>query len=213
MAEHRSSEISFWKRLSIGFLSIPVRLWWRTLSIKISPSVRRLVEGPGPFIIALWHCELFAIGEIHRRIVRNRPLAAMVSSSRDGEWLVELLRILGIRSVRGSSGRGALRVYGEALRHLQHGWDLAITPDGPVGPRCRCKLGSVHMALKSSLPIVALSVRHGAALRLPSWDRMWLPLPFSRLQVDFSYLDPEELASLPDIDAQRQLLERRLSGA
>ncbi|MDR0340007.1 MAG: lysophospholipid acyltransferase family protein [Puniceicoccales bacterium] len=203
--------VSRWKRLPTYLLSLPLRLWWKTLSIRIAPSCRRLVEGPGPFIIALWHCELFVIGEIHRRIFRDRPLAAMVSSSRDGEWLAELLRQLGIRSVRGSSRRGALRVYGEALRHLRRGWDLAITPDGPVGPRCRCKLGTIHLALKSSLPIVAVSIRYGAALRLSSWDHMRLPLPFSRIAVDFSYLEPEELARLPSADAQRQLLEQRLS--
>jgi lysophospholipid acyltransferase (LPLAT)-like uncharacterized protein len=171
-----------------------------------------LVEGPGPFIIALWHCELFVIAEIHRRIARDRPLAAMVSSSRDGEWLAELLRQLGICSVRGSSRRNALHAYVEALRHLRRGWDLAITPDGPVGPSCRCKLGSIRLALESSLPIAAVSIRCGAALRLSSWDRMWLPLPFSRVSVDFSYLEPEELARLPDADAQRRLLEQRLSG-
>jgi lysophospholipid acyltransferase (LPLAT)-like uncharacterized protein len=181
------------------------------LFIRISPSIGRFAGGSDPFLVALWHRDIFSIGEINRRVGAKRRMVAMVSPSGDGEWLAALFAKVGIHSIRGSSGRGALHVYGEALRSLKSGCDVAITPDGPRGPVCRCKRGIAQLSMKTSTPILILSTRYGAALRLSTWDRMYLPLPFSRLHVEASYVEPDELFALQSQEEQNAFMENRLS--
>jgi lysophospholipid acyltransferase (LPLAT)-like uncharacterized protein len=179
--------------------------------MRISPSIKRFADASEPFLVGLWHRDIFSIGEVNRRIKSKRQMVAMVSPSGDGEWLAALFRKVGINSIRGSSGRGAIRVYVEALRSLKSGCDVAITPDGPRGPGCRCKRGIGQLSLKTSTPILIISISYGAAVRLSTWDRMYLPLPFSKLSVHASYIEPGELALLPTHEDQNILLERALS--
>ncbi|MDR1435741.1 MAG: DUF374 domain-containing protein [Puniceicoccales bacterium] len=199
-----------WRRFLLAFLSSAIRLWWRTLFIRIDPAIGRFTAEKGPFLVALWHRDIFSTGEIYHRIGCGRRMFAMVSPSGDGEWLAALFERIGIHSLRGSSGRGAARVYGAALKCIGSGNDLAITPDGPRGPRCRCKGGIVRMAVGTATPIMALSVKYGAAFRLSTWDRMRIPLPFSTLTVRVSYVEPATLASLESQSERESLIEGTL---
>jgi lysophospholipid acyltransferase (LPLAT)-like uncharacterized protein len=89
-------------------------------------------------------------------------------------------RFLGLRVVRGSSTRGGSL----ALRDMMNVGGrshLAVTPDGPRGPRRQVKLGIVYLASRTGLPIVPIGVGYGKAWRARSWDRFALPCPFSRM--------------------------------
>jgi lysophospholipid acyltransferase (LPLAT)-like uncharacterized protein len=144
----------------------------------------------GPLLFALWHQNLFAAGEIHRRLQRKKPICALISASHDGEWLAELFKRVDIGAVRGSSGHGACGAYAAARERVSSSCDLAITPDGPRGPRLHCKPGLIRLSQSAQAPIAAVRMRHGCARRLRSWDSFRLPLPFSKISVDILRVPP-----------------------
>jgi lysophospholipid acyltransferase (LPLAT)-like uncharacterized protein len=111
-------------------------------------------------------------------------VAALVSQHRDGELIAQVVRMLRGVSIRGSTTRGGAA----ALRRMiQQGraTQLAITPDGPQGPRRIVQPGAVYLAGRCAMPIVPLGVGFDRPWRAPSWDRMALPKPGSRAAMVF----------------------------
>jgi lysophospholipid acyltransferase (LPLAT)-like uncharacterized protein len=107
----------------------------------------------------------------------------LTSASKDGMWLGLVARHLGMGSVRGSSSRRGATAMRELLDRVAAGHDIAITPDGPRGPRYTLGSGLVYLAQKADIPVIPCHARFGRALRLETWDRFVIPLPFSRLDV------------------------------
>ena len=140
-----------------------------------------------PVVFAIWHNRLaFSLILQHRLFLRGpggRRLAALVSASRDGALLAAVLRAFGVEPVRGSSSRRGAQALVEMKTWAERGLNLAITPDGPRGPRYRVQHGIVALARIVRRPIVpvALNVRWRWTAR--SWDRFQVPLPFARCEV------------------------------
>jgi lysophospholipid acyltransferase (LPLAT)-like uncharacterized protein len=138
-------------------------------------------------IFAVWHNRLALVLMIYRRHVTRRAparrLAGMVSASRDGGFLVEVLRFFAIEPVRGSSSRRGARALREMIGWAQRGYDLAITPDGPRGPCYAVQEGVIVAAQHTGLAIVPASYHLTWKIRLKSWDRFQVPLPFARCEV------------------------------
>lgn len=172
-----------------------MRLWGRTLRFSFrSEKERELLEEQAvPMLILLWHNRLFLASEIYRRHRPGRRVFGMVSASRDGAWLTAFFRMLGIDAVRGSRhfrGTEALR---GMIGKLKEGHDVAVTPDGSRGPCYEMKPGALLLARASKLPILLISSKFNRAWRLKSWDRFYLPLPFSEVEIRC-----EKLASLKE---------------
>jgi lysophospholipid acyltransferase (LPLAT)-like uncharacterized protein len=111
---------------------------------------------------------------------KHRKGYMLISRHGDGRIIAAAIRLLGIRSVAGSSSRGGMAAVRELVRRSQEGADIGITPDGPKGPRYVCKDGVVSLGLLSGVPIYPLSYSTKHCWRLKSWDGMIIPRPFSR---------------------------------
>lgn len=199
------TELAWYERFTLGFLAVIMRLWWLTLRFHWGPKVQAIIdEPPSTCVIILWHNRLFAAPEFFRRNFARRRLATLISASSDGAWLAALLCKLGMFPIRGSHYKRGSQAVREMLAAHQEGYDLAITPDGSRGPIYDLKPGAVAVALKTGAPLVMLSLNFSRAWRLNSWDRFFVPTPFSRIEVcldlvkDLSVLgsDPKELAHL-----------------
>jgi lysophospholipid acyltransferase (LPLAT)-like uncharacterized protein len=135
------------------------------------------------FVFAFWHNRLMLMPFVRQRFLPERKLAAMVSASRDGSKLVPLLNRFGVEVVRGSSSRFGPRALRELAEKMQEGFDGAITPDGPRGPRYEAQFGVVNLARLTGAAIVPLSYRLSWKLQLKSWDGFFVPLPFGRCEL------------------------------
>ena len=82
----------------------------------------------------------------------------MVSASRDGGILAGILEQFGVKPVRGSSSRRGPQALLEMTTWAERGYDLAITPDGPRGPRYKVQEGVISAAQLTGLPIVPVGV-------------------------------------------------------
>lgn len=140
-------------------------------------------------IFAIWHNRLaLSLILYHRHVARcgsRRRLAALVSASRDGGLLARVLELFDVVGIRGSSSRRGAPALRELVSAASRGCDLAVTPDGPRGPRYEPQAGVISLAQITQLPIVPVSFRLGWKRTLRSWDRFQIPIPFSRCEVVF----------------------------
>ncbi len=134
-------------------------------------------DGDRPFILALWHGRILMSPCSWRR---GTAMSVLVSHHRDGEIISGAIRRLGIGAVRGSSGRTGASALRAVFKILRSGQSVAITPDGPRGPRMRADPGIIAIARASGVPIVPMAWAASRRRVLGSWDGFVLALPFSR---------------------------------
>ena len=102
---------------------------------------------------------------------------AVISASRDGQYISDLVSHFGIGCLRGSSSRGGANAQREAIRAIQNGKHIAITPDGPRGPRYTMKRGPVQLASITGKPIVLVAINASKYWQFKSWDGFQIPKP------------------------------------
>ncbi len=177
------NEVQGWRRALLWLPAALLRAWGRTLRFEMDAETReRLARADEPVALVLWHNRLFISAEYFRRFRTRRPVAALVSASKDGAWLAAFYRLIGIEPVRGSSsnhGREAARILIEKMRE---GFDLGITPDGPRGPLHTVEPGVLVVTRRVGAPLVLLGIEYTRAWRLRSWDRFYVPWPFTRVR-------------------------------
>jgi lysophospholipid acyltransferase (LPLAT)-like uncharacterized protein len=118
--------------------------------------------------------------------VRGRGGVVMVSRSKDGEIGTRFCDRFGWTTVRGSSGRGGKDAFAEMTQRLREERTLAgMVCDGPRGPYGIPKLGTVHLARATGLPITPVSGWSTRQIRLKTWDRTLIPLPFGHIYFAF----------------------------
>jgi lysophospholipid acyltransferase (LPLAT)-like uncharacterized protein len=142
------------------------------------------------FIFAVWHNRLSLSPVIYRRLSIHhgqcRQMAALVSASRDGGLLAHVLKLFEVIGVRGSSSRRGAQALRELASEATLGRDLAVTPDGPRGPKYEPQGGVIALAQITGLPILPVSYRLGWKWTLRSWDAFQIPLPFRVVEVEFA---------------------------
>lgn len=170
-------------RIIAPVLTDPLARSWR-FHLRNHERWQRLVDSRKPFIFLLWHEVLLPLLWQHRR----QQIAIMVSQAREGQYLSDFARRIGYHLLPGSSTRGGARALLGAIRALDDGCTIAITPDGPRGPARDVKPGVVRAAQRAGVMILPLHAVARSAWRFGSWDRMMLPKPFAR--IDVAYGEP-----------------------
>ena len=112
-------------------------------------------------------------------------MAVLVSEHSDGEIIARILEWMGYALIRGSTSRGAGRALIGLTRTLKDGNDVAITPDGPRGPRHRFAPGAVVAANRAGVPIVPAVAHVERGWQLSSWDGFVIPKPFARITIAY----------------------------
>ncbi len=143
-----------------------------------------LVDGE-PHIVAFWHERLLVMATLWlmvRRMPRSRPrrVHVLVSRHRDGQFIGTMVGRFDARVVTGSSSRGGAAGLRALLGLLRDGDLVAITPDGPRGPRRHAAPGVAQLAALSGAPVLPCAAQTSRRWVLRSWDRMTVPRPFGR---------------------------------
>jgi lysophospholipid acyltransferase (LPLAT)-like uncharacterized protein len=158
-------------------------------------------------IYAFWHACIFGAAWFWR----GQGIVVMSSVSRDAEYTGRFIKRLGYGTARGSATRGGSRAMAEMAECLLNGIDVAFTIDGPRGPAYRVKPGAVTLARHTGQPILPIHVAVARYWELPSWDRLQIPKPFSRVTVRFAppvRVPPD--ADEETLEAKRDELQRAL---
>jgi lysophospholipid acyltransferase (LPLAT)-like uncharacterized protein len=175
-----------WQRLQIFLASwigyLAVLLIGRSLRWEVvgKENYEAAVRRGRSFIVTFWHREIFSAIWYWRK----RGMVVMVSQNFDGEYISRIIHGHGYATARGSSSRRASRVLVEMVRTLRKGWEAAVTPDGPRGPKSLAKPGVVQLARLSGASILCFHIvpRRSWIFR-KSWDQTEVPKPFARTAI------------------------------
>ena len=158
------------------------RLWtatWRIREVRPPEFLAAVVERKRPVIFAFWHGDELSLLSLQRRY----PIAAMVSTSRDGEMMAKALNLLGVKCSRGSSTRGGATGLVGLLRLAKQGRIPVIAVDGPKGPYHKAKPGifTLSTLLDAEIIPIGIACSHAVVFR-KSWNKAYLPWPFAKIQ-------------------------------
>ena len=160
-----------------------------------------------PVIYAFWHCMLL----IPTYVGMNSKIQVLISQHTDGEYIAQVLSRLGFGVIRGSTTRGGARALKALVDKAREGYPIAITPDGPRGPRFIVQSGTIYLGKKTQVPIIPVAVGFSSYWELPSWDRFRIPKLFSRALM--FYGDPIQIPSNlseEEMERYRLLLEQTM---
>ena len=140
----------------------------------------------GGVLCAFWHSRI-GLSPACWPLDVAQPAKALISLSPDGQFIAKAVALQGFPAVRGSSAnkdkadraKGGTQALRDGLKQLKVG-ALAITPDGPRGPVRQMAEGLPLLSKLSRAPVLFIGMSCHPAIRLNSWDRALLPLPFAR---------------------------------
>ena len=158
-------------------------------------------------IFVFWHQRILAFAGFFR----DCRFRVLISQHGDGEMIARIIERLGMVPIRGSSTRGGARAILELIREAKEPVNIAITPDGPRGPRHRFQEGALYLASKTGLPIYPVTVAFARRASLPTWDGFIVPAPFTKalIRVADPVRVPPDL-SRQDVEPLRAKLEEAL---
>jgi lysophospholipid acyltransferase (LPLAT)-like uncharacterized protein len=166
--------LSYLATAGLRLLFLTVRVTHHRMAPEATPYVRP--NGLQRYTFCMWHDHIvLAVFSM-----RTWNLAGLISQHRDGGYLADSVLIAGIQPVRGSTSRGGAEAVAEIISQPE--LHLAMTPDGPRGPRRTMKEGIIYIASRSRRPIVPTALVANRFWSVPgSWSDMILPKPFSRV--------------------------------
>ncbi|MCX8056996.1 MAG: lysophospholipid acyltransferase family protein [Ignavibacteria bacterium] len=169
----------FLQNLGIKILPTILNLLVKTLRIEIENSNFLKMEN---FVLMFWHGKMLCGWWLGK----NKNFYGVVSQSKDGEILSRLLKKWNYKLIRGSSSKDGKEVMQQMVEALKNGYSLAITPDGPKGPREKMKIGGLIAAVRSEKPIILCGIKYEKKIVFNSWDKFELPKPFSKVFIRLS---------------------------
>jgi len=175
------------ERTELKFIIVPYLMKFVMTLITMTCRVRwhnretleRYADSQNPWMVSMWHnCSTFAPWAM-----RDRNITCMVSASRDGEYIARLGALFGNKTVRGSSSKGSPTATRAILKLLRSGEPVALTPDGPRGPKYSVQHGVLWLASASGAAILPLHIEASRQWVLNSWDNHRFPKPFSTIHI------------------------------
>ena len=141
-----------------------------------------LAADPRKLVAITWHNRLlFICMAFPKKAMRNT--SAVISASRDGQYLADFMKFFKVNALRGSSSRKGANALLGAIREIDSGRNVVFTPDGPRGPKYVIKNGPVVVASKTGGSVVPIVLNSSRCWQLKSWDNFQIPKPFSKLQM------------------------------
>jgi lysophospholipid acyltransferase (LPLAT)-like uncharacterized protein len=158
------------------------------------------------FIFVSWHGDLITQPYNYNNCRKTKKLRAMISQSKDGEIISKIFAYFNVDAIRGSSSKGAAKALISTIKEIKSGNDIAITPDGPRGPRFSVAKGVYAIASKSEARVIAMGSIPSSYWQFDSWDKFVLPKPFG--VIDFYLSEPFDISKLDEESANKLLKEK-----
>lgn len=205
---------SFGYRLSLylvpTLLAFIIRIWFFTCRVNVHglENRKRVMDNGGCGIGSFWHYS-FLYSFYHNR---KEKVVAMVSASKDGEYISKLLENFAVKTVRGSRNKGGIGALKGMIRAMRNGYSAAIVADGSQGPARVLQAGCIVLSSRSGTPVVPMLWSCNRYIRIRSWDGTAIPYPFSC--IEFFYGEPLQIPpkiASDEIEDYRVILEERLN--
>ncbi len=142
----------------------------------------------GGAILCFWHARIPLAPQSWPQGPDKQDMRALISRSADGEFIALTVQQIGFPAIRGSSKKGSApgknkhgeQAFRDMIKWVKGGGGIAITPDGPRGPAEVMQLGTPTLARVTGAPVIFVGLASKPCVRIGSWDRTLIPLPFSK---------------------------------
>lgn len=177
------------KRKFLVWLLPLVVVWFQRL-IGLTSRFRFLTNEPyedlfrnkKPYIYSIWHTNVLYSPYLHR----GKNVAVLISESKDGDYINQVVHRFRNTSIRGSSSKGGSKALKAVIQHLKKGLPAAFTPDGPRGPAFILQPGVIAAAQVTQVPIVPFHYECSRQWILErAWDKHRVPKPFTTFVVSY----------------------------
>ncbi|MCF7790428.1 MAG: lysophospholipid acyltransferase family protein [Victivallales bacterium] len=135
-----------------------------------------------PFITVTWHNRLLYFPAMFPKKYRKRTYA-LISPSRDGQYVVDLISRFGVRSIRGSTFKRGASALKKCEEVLKKGAVLSITPDGPRGPKYKMSKGPVILASRTGVSILPVAINASKYWQTKTWDNFQIAKPGAKVKL------------------------------
>jgi lysophospholipid acyltransferase (LPLAT)-like uncharacterized protein len=159
------------------------------------------------FIFVAWHGDLVFQPFSYFKLRPNGKVKTIISQSKDGEIISKVYSFFGAGSIRGSSSKGGTKALISTIKEIKLGCDIALSPDGPRGPRFSIADGVIAIAQKSGARIIVLNSKPTKYWQFNSWDKFILPKPFGK--VEFFMSEPFDINEL-SFEEARVLIKNKM---
>ena len=180
----KKSKQEFLRFLGDYFLFISISALCRSLKIvkQNYEVIQKLNSENLNYVLAFWHGTMILPWYLHG----TQNFAALTSKSKDGDLLAKILKKWKYKVIRGSSSTGGEVALGIMVDYAKNKYSVAITPDGPRGPRHEFKAGAAITAKKSGIPLVLVGVGFKRKKILNNWDKFEIPYFFTKAKITYS---------------------------
>jgi lysophospholipid acyltransferase (LPLAT)-like uncharacterized protein len=152
---------------------------WR-VELHLSDELRSCWQRKEPVIYAHWHEDETVL----ILVIRLFRAAILNSKSSDGQMMAKIVQLYGAKTAKGSSSRDGVEALKGLVRLTKAGFNPTVAVDGPRGPRHQVKPGIFQLSRLCQAKIFPGSVAYENAWHFPrSWDKAYLPKPFSRVVI------------------------------
>lgn len=142
----------------------------------------------GGAILCFWHAAIPLAPQCWPQAPHRQDMRALISRSADGEFIALTVQKIGFPAIRGSSKKASdasknkhgEQAFRDMIKWVKGGGGIAITPDGPRGPAEVMQAGTPTLARITGAPVIFCGLATTPCIRIGSWDRTIVPLPFSR---------------------------------
>lgn len=209
--KHRLLDSPLVQEAIAGLVAGYLRLVWRTGNWRWIGREHgdRLAAEARMAVLCFWHGRMLLMAPAWPA---DRKIHMLGSAHRDGRMIARVIARFGISSVIGSTSRGAAAGLRTMAARLRDAECVAITPDGPRGPRMRAQIGVASVARLGAAPVLPVSFSMRGGIELGGWDRMLLPLPFGcGVVIVGKPIEVPADADAHQLEQARQEIERALN--
>jgi len=148
---------------------------WRVKQKQLERLDQGLIEGER-FLVIFWHGKYLPLFPL----LRGREGCIFTTFSFRGLVIRDLCRRLGYTCLTLPQNHGMQRM--SDMQQALQPWNLAaLAVDGPLGPYHKAKSGAVRLASTMGYTVLPVTTASRWKLEMQRWDRMELPLPFSKV--------------------------------
>ncbi len=192
----------------VGLIIVKMFAFTHRMRIVNPENERDILDAGQTLIFVSWHQRFFPGITF---FAKRKPIAIMISQSRDGEYMAHIVKTLGWEPVRGSSTRGGREALNKLKELALSGYNIGHIVDGPKGPFGVVKPGLLRIAQVTGLPIVPTITSAQKKWALGSWDKFIIPKLFSRVIIRFGKpIHVSDDLSEAEFEQKRLMLEHRL---
>ena len=146
---------------------------WRGINEEV---IEEELKNKKSVLILIWHNQLMGSTFSWKFKPKLRPIA---TSHRDGQLSILVQKKFGLDPLLREKNKPSSLIK-NISQASKNGDCIYITPDAPHGPRYKINTNIYKLALKYDMKIVILSFKTNKFFKLNNWDKLKIPLPFSK---------------------------------